>query len=108
MNEFALIEHYFKPISVQREDVLFGIGDDAACLQIPSGNNILVSTDTLVSGVHFLPEWKPFDIAYRSVMVNISDMAAMAAEPCWATLAITLPKTEQLWLESFALGLQAA
>ncbi|CEG57492.1 thiamine-phosphate kinase [Legionella fallonii] len=108
MNEFDLIDQFFKPISAKRNDVLLGIGDDAACLKIPSGKNILVSTDTLVSGVHFLPEWTPFDIAYRSAVVNISDMAAMAAEPCWATLAITLPELNQPWLESFSQGFNAA
>lgn len=108
MNEFSLIEHFFKPFPIQRNDVLLGIGDDAACLQIPSDKNLLVSTDTLVSGVHFLPEWNPSDIAYRTVMVNVSDMAAMAAEPCWATLALTLPELNPSWLESFAQGLKKA
>ena len=108
MNEFSLIEQFFKPFPVKRKEVLFGIGDDAACLQIPKGNDVLVSTDTLVSGVHFLSEWEPYDIACKAVMVNISDMAAMAAEPCWATLALTLPELNQEWLESFARGLNAS
>jgi thiamine-monophosphate kinase len=108
MNEFSLIEQFFKPFPVKRKEVLFGIGDDAACLQIPKGNDVLVSTDTLVSGVHFLSEWKPYDIACKAAMVNISDMAAMAAEPCWATLALTLPELNQGWLESFAHGLNAS
>ena len=85
---------------------MFGIGDDAACLQIPAGTNLLVSTDTFVSGVHFLPEWYAYDIAFKSVMVNISDMAAMAAQPCWLTLALTLPELNQVWLESFVQGLK--
>ena len=106
MDEFSLIEQFFKPLAIKRSDVLFGIGDDAACLQIPEGNNLLVSTDTLVSGIHFLPEWDPYDIACRSVMVNISDMAAMAAYPCWVTLALTLPELNQHWLESFTRGLK--
>ncbi len=108
MNEFELIDQFFKPIFAKRNDVLFGIGDDAACVLPPPGKNILVSTDTLVSNVHFLPEWGPFDIAYRAAMVNISDMAAMAAEPCWVTLAITLPELNQSWLEPFSRGLEAA
>jgi thiamine-monophosphate kinase len=105
MNEFSLIEQFFKPIAVKRNDVLFGIGDDAACLQIPQGNHVLVSTDTLVSGIHFLPEWDSYDIACKAVMVNISDMAAMAADPCWITLALTLPELNLSWLKSFARGL---
>lgn len=108
MNEFSLIEQFFKPFSVKRKDVLFGIGDDAACVQIPTGQNMLVSTDTLVSGIHFLPEWDPYDIACRSVMVNVSDMAAMAAEPCWITLALTLPELNQQWLKRFAQGLSTS
>lgn len=105
MNEFSLIDQFFKPFAIKRNDVLFGIGDDAAGLQIPEGKNLLVSTDTLVSGIHFLPEWDPYDIACKAVMVNISDMAAMAADPCWVTLALTLPELNQDWLESFARGL---
>lgn len=106
MNEFSLIEHYFKSIPPKRNDVLLGIGDDAACLQIPEGMNLLVSTDTLVSGVHFLPQWNPYDIAYKAVMVNISDMAAMGAQPCWITLALTLSELNQSWLDSFAKGIK--
>lgn len=105
MNEFSLIDQFFKPFPIKRKDVLFGIGDDAACMQVPSGYDLLVSTDTLVSGVHFLPEWNAYDIACKSVMVNVSDMAAMAAEPCWVTLALTLPELNQAWLTDFAKGL---
>lgn len=105
MNEFSLIDQFFKPFPIKRKDVLFGIGDDAACMQIPSGSDLLVSTDTLVAGIHFLPEWNAYDIAYKSVMVNVSDMAAMAAEPCWVTLALTLPELNQTWLTDFAKGL---
>lgn len=108
MNEFSLIEKYFKSLALKRPDVLCGIGDDAACLAVPEGMNLLVSTDTLVSKVHFLPEWEAYDIAYRAAMVNISDLAAMAAEPCWATLALTLPEIDEVWLEGFACGLKDA
>lgn len=105
MDEFTLIDHFFKAIPLRRQDVLLGIGDDAASVQVPPGYELLVSTDTLVSGIHFLPDWNPYDIAFRSLMVNISDMAAMAAEPCWVTLALTLPELNQSWLEPFAKGL---
>src|SRR5258708_2037473 len=106
MNEFTLIDEFFKSIPTQRNDVILGIGDDAACLKVPSGMNVLVSTDTLVSGVHFLPEWSPYDIACKAVRVNVSDMAAMAAEPCWLTLALTLPKMDSQWLQSFSKGIK--
>lgn len=106
MNEFSLIEQFFKSIPTKRKDVLFGIGDDAAAIDISNENTLLVSTDTLVSGVHFLPEWNPYDIACKALMTNISDMAAMAAEPCWITLALTLPEFDPSWLSSFAKGLE--
>lgn len=108
MNEFSLIDVYFKTPALPRDDVVFGIGDDAACLIVPDGNHLLVSTDTLVAGVHFLTDWDAFDIAWRAVMVNVSDMAAMAATPCWITLALTLPDNNEAWLTRFAQGLHAA
>lgn len=106
MDEFSLIDHFFKPLDCKRDDVLLGIGDDAACVRVAQGMNLLVSTDTLVSGVHFLPQWSAYDIAYKSVMANVSDMAAMAADPCWVTLSLTLPELNQQWLTLFAQGLK--
>ncbi|MBL7480064.1 thiamine-phosphate kinase [Legionella bononiensis] len=106
MNEFSLIDYYFKSFPVRHKEVMYGIGDDAACLHLPQGFDLLVSTDTLVSGVHFLLEWDPYDIACKAVMVNVSDMAAMAAEPRYVTLALTLPEIQQHWLERFSQGLR--
>ena len=106
MNEFSLIDAYFKPIEHVRKDVVLGIGDDAACLQIPHGMQLLVSTDTLVADVHFHSTWDPFDIAYKAVMVNVSDIAAMGGTPCWITLALTLPELDKKWLHRFSQGLQ--
>lgn len=108
MNEFSLIDYYFKSLETADSNLIFGIGDDAACLQIPPNTHLLVSTDTLVAGVHFLPEWEPYNMAYKAVMVNISDMAAMGADPRWATLALTLPNFSQPWLNSFSRGLKEA
>jgi thiamine-monophosphate kinase len=105
MDEFSLIERYFASISNPRQDVIFGIGDDAACLRVPADMDLLVSTDTLVEGVHFLAEWDPYDIASRAIKVNISDMAAMAATPCWVTLALTLPSIDERWLQRFSAGM---
>lgn len=106
MNEFSLIEQLFKPLDISREDVLLGIGDDAACLHLPAGTNLLISTDTLVEDVHFLLQWGAYDIACRSVMVNVSDLAAMGAHPCWATLALTVPEMDVGWLKEFTRGLK--
>ena len=106
MNEFSLIDRYFKSITHPRRDVVFGIGDDAACLRIPDGMQLLVSTDSLVADVHFLSSWDPYDIAYKAVMVNVSDIAAMGGEPSWMSLALTLPAPDETWLQRFSQGLQ--
>lgn len=105
MNEFSLINQFFHSISPHRDDVVFGIGDDAACMRIPSDMDLLVSTDTMVEGVHFLKAWDAYDIASKAVRVNVSDMAAMAATPCWVSLALTLPSVDEPWLQRFSLGL---
>lgn len=106
MDEFSLIDRFFKSIPHHRHDVIFGIGDDAACLAIPSGHQLLVSCDTLVADVHFCQNWDPYDIACKAMMVNISDMAAMAAIPCWVTLALTCPELDEAWLSRFSQGVR--
>lgn len=108
MNEFSLIDQYFKSIPSTRSEVVFGIGDDAASLQVPKGMNLLVSTDTLVSEVHFLPQWNAYDIASKAIRANVSDLVAMAALPCCFTLALTLPNNDEQWLASFAKGISDA
>jgi len=108
VNEFSLINDYFNSIAPHRDDVLFGIGDDAACVRVPADMDLLVSTDTLVENVHFRSDWDAYDIAWRSVNVNVSDMAAMAALPCWVSLALTLPTFDESWLRRFSLGLSDA
>lgn len=106
MDEFTLINTFFKSLTSPREDVIVGIGDDAACVKVPCNHHLLVSTDTLVSGVHFLESWDAYEIAQKALMVNISDMAAMAAKPCWVSLALTLPHLDETWLTRFAMGLK--
>lgn len=107
MNEFSIIETYFN-FTPSGDGVVFGVGDDAACVEIPDGQQLLISSDTLVAGVHFLNEWDAYDIAWKGLMVNISDIAAMGAVPKWFTLALTLPDNNVQWLERFSQGLQAA
>lgn len=106
MDEFALIKTYFQSISPARADVVFGIGDDAACLRLSSGLDLLVSCDTLISGVHFLPDCDPYDLACKALRVTLSDIAAMGGTPCWALLALTLPLLDKRWLQAFSKGLQ--
>jgi thiamine-monophosphate kinase len=108
MNEFSLIDAFFKKPASTRADVVFGIGDDAACLNVPPAHQLLVSTDTLVADVHFLSDWDAYDIACKAVMVNVSDIAAMAAKPCWLSLALTMPKLDSTWLQRFSQGLHAS
>jgi thiamine-monophosphate kinase len=104
MTEFSIIEKYFKKSSIKRHDVVLGIGDDAAILQCSSDQHLLLSTDTLVENTHFLPDLNPCDLGYRSLAVNLSDLAAMGAEPAWALLSLTLPSISESWVESFSEG----
>ena len=104
LSEFQLISNYFMRQSVARADVALGIGDDAALLRMPEGQCLAVSIDTLVEGVHFLPEIAPADLGYRALAVNLSDLAAMGAQPAWATLALTLPGVDESWLAQFSSG----
>ena len=80
-DEFELIDRFFKGLTRGDGGVTCGIGDDAAVVQVPKDSELVVSTDTLVSGVHFPPATDPADIGFKSLAVNLSDMAAMGAEP---------------------------
>lgn len=101
MNEFDLIQKYFSP-DIWRDDVVTGVGDDCAILQPPLNKQLAVTADTLISGVHFPENTSAEDIAYKAVAVNLSDLAAMGAEPAWLTLALTLPEINTRWLQAFA------
>ncbi len=105
LTEFEIIERYFKQDVANRPDVIRGSGDDAAILRVPEGQDLVVSTDTLVSGTHFPTTMNPGDIGYRSLAVNLSDLAAMGAEARWLTLALTLPQADEHWLSEFSEGL---
>ncbi|MBT0585820.1 thiamine-phosphate kinase [Alteromonas oceanisediminis] len=105
MKEFDLIDRFFKHGGHQRKDVIIGIGDDAAITQIPANQYLATTTDTLVSGVHFLPDSDPRAVAYKAVAVNLSDLAAMGAEPAWISLSLSIPDINQDWLASFTEGL---
>jgi len=107
MGEFALIEEIRRRCAVPRADVRLGIGDDAALLLPRSGHELAVSMDTLVAGVHFPHATDAFDIGWKALAVNLSDLAAMGAEPAWATLALTLPAPDVDWLAGFCDGFAA-
>ena len=104
MDEFELIQRYF----ARRADapgVSIGIGDDGAVLDPAPGCQQVQVIDTLVEGVHFPVGTRPADVGYRVVAVNLSDIAAMGAKPRWMTLALTLPASDERWVEQFAGGL---
>ena len=107
MNEFELIQNYFNwPLS--DSTIELGIGDDAAIFDLDSGYQLVTTTDTLSEGVHFFKDTPPEDIAYKSLAVNLSDIAAMGATAKYFTLAITLPKLDETWLEHFSKSLKEA
>ena len=110
MGEFELIKRYFaRPeiaqIQGQYTSSILGIGDDCALFDIPSHMQLAQSLDTLVEGVHFPRECDPFALGYRALAVNLSDLAAMGAEPHSFTLGLTLPRVSELWLTEFSEGL---
>ena len=104
--EFDLIENYFSPLSQGFASVDVGIGDDGAVLNVPEQHQLVVVTDTLVAGVHFPVETLAYDIAWKALAVNLSDLAAMGAEPACYSLALTLPSYDATWLQDFSEGLR--
>jgi thiamine-monophosphate kinase len=106
LGEFELIDRFFRDAGARRADVVLGVGDDAAVVDVPSGKRLVVATDTLVEGIHFPPATAPRSIGHRALAVNLSDLAAMGAQPAWATLALTLPAADESWLTEFAIGLK--
>jgi len=87
-----------------RADVLLGIGDDAALLQVPHHRVLAVTADTLNIGVHFPAETTPADLGWKALAVNLSDLAAMGAEPAWCTLSLSMPEADSAWLDGFLDG----
>lgn len=104
MSEFDLINRYFKSATKQRNDVIQGIGDDCAIVSSQMSDSIISSMDTLVSGVHFFADTAPYQLGYKSLAVNISDIAAMGGTPLWVMLALTLPDAQTEWLSEFMRG----
>ncbi|MCI3943548.1 thiamine-phosphate kinase [Pseudomonas syringae] len=107
MGEFELIRNYFAaaPCAQAGDEVALGIGDDCALLALPPGEQLAISTDTLVVGVHFPDNCDPFLLGQRALAVSASDLAAMGARPVAFTLALTLPHVNADWLQAFARGL---
>ena len=100
-SEFNLIQQYFTRSSPQAD---LGIGDDAALVRVSEGNQLVISTDMLVACTHFFADAASYDIGWKALAVNVSDMAAMGANPKWATLALSLPEVNEAWLAEFSKG----
>ncbi|NWG30474.1 MAG: thiamine-phosphate kinase [Rhodocyclaceae bacterium] len=103
-SEFALIDRYFR--RPPRHAVL-GVGDDAAIVRPSPGCELVISTDMLVAGTHFFADDDPEDLGWKTLAVNVSDIAAMGAQPRWAVIAAALPTANEDWLEKFSTGLFA-
>jgi thiamine-monophosphate kinase len=101
--EFALIAR-IQARAAGRDDVVLGIGDDAALLRPSPGQQLVVATDTLNAGVHFPADSAPADVGWKALAVNLSDLAAMGAEPAWCTLSLSLPGAQEAWLDGFLDG----
>ncbi|MGV8922900.1 MAG: thiamine-phosphate kinase [Thermomonas sp.] len=101
--EFDLIARIRARVA-SRGDVVLGIGDDAALLQVPTGQQLVVSMDTLNAGVHFPEDAAPADIGWKALAVNLSDLAAMGAEPAWCTLSLSMPQADAAFVDGFLDG----
>jgi thiamine-monophosphate kinase len=105
LSEFTLIDRYFKRPT---RHTILGVGDDGALIVPTPGHELVVSTDLLVEGTHFLADTDAEALGWKTLAVNVSDIAAMGAEPRWATLAIAVPPAPTFeWLGDFSRGLFA-
>ena len=103
MAEFSIIDTYFNRKNVNSVDL--GVGDDSALLTPPSNQQLVICADTLVAGRHFPLDTDPHAIGWKSVAVNLSDIAAMGAKPHSILLALSLPQIDHDWLKGFSQGL---
>ncbi len=99
--EFNLIQEYF---TRPTQHTTLGVGDDAALIALNPNMELAISADMLVAGTHFFSDCDPYGLGWKSLAVNISDIAAMGAQAKWATLAIALPDINQSWLAEFSSG----
>ncbi|MDA9885522.1 AIR synthase related protein, partial [Burkholderiaceae bacterium] len=111
MSEFDLIRrHFITPNTLgsgptRASHVALGPGDDCALTQVRPGDLLAVSSDILVAGRHFFEDVSPAKLGHKALAVNLSDLAAMGAEPKSFTLALALPQTDDAWLAAFSQGL---
>ena len=104
MSEFELIRRLTDGLGAVRPEVLLGVGDDAALIDVGTAEALCVCVDTMTAGVHFPVDAEPAAVGHKILAVNLSDLAAMGARPAWALLALTLPAPDPAWLEGFRQG----
>ncbi len=105
--EFGLIQRFFTQEKLHNAVNKLGVGDDCALMEIPSGYQLAVTTDTMVAGIHFFKDADPYLLGHKLLAVNLSDLASMGAEPAAITLALSLPSIDEVWLGKFSQGLLA-
>jgi len=105
--EFDLIKRYFAVHAPQHAFNQLGIGDDCALINLPAGLQLAVTVDTMVENIHFFADADPYLLGHKVLAVNLSDLASMGAEPFAVTLALTLPRIDESWLQAFAEGFMA-
>ena len=109
LDEHTLIQTYFSDVGsayLAEQDVRISVGDDSSIISLPSGKESVVSVDTSIENIHFLDSMSPEDIAYRAVVVALSDLAACGAAPAWYSVALTFPELDEDWLKKFSDGLR--
>ncbi|AON55622.1 thiamine-phosphate kinase [Herbaspirillum seropedicae] len=107
LSEFELIARYFSRPPAPDSRTALGVGDDCALMTPAPGMQLAISSDMLVCGRHFLPDADPFTLGHKCLAVNLSDLAAMGAQPIAFTLALALPEARADWLEPFSRGMLA-
>ncbi|MFP4313458.1 MAG: thiamine-phosphate kinase [Alphaproteobacteria bacterium] len=105
MGEFEIIERYFLPLTKDRKEAQ-GFQNDAAILDIPYGKQVVVTSDTLSEGTHFLDSQEPDTVASKALRTNLSDLAAMGAKPYCYQLCLSLPEFKEDWIAKFTHGLE--
>ena len=106
-DEEALIAEYWAPLAAGFEGS-YGLEDDCATIEPPPGHELVVTTDALIEGVHFLPTADAADVAWKALAVNVSDLVAKGATPLAYVMSIALPRLDREWLANFRTGLAAA
>ena len=105
-NEEGIIDYIKSNIKTTSRDVIKSIGDDCAVIKVSSNKYFVITTDTSLMGPHFTKNYSPYEIGYKSLATNLSDIAAMGCVPKYIFMALTIPKLESVWIKSFYKGIK--